>query len=94
MSQLGSTPAVRFGVHNFQRRNLVLNHLGRDKANTTRPDKHGRVFLAPLKRDLTIVRVCTPVIWTSHFLEGTRNTRPCLTGHPVREQMLSLRWTI
>ena len=22
------------------------------------------------------------VNWTSHFLQGTRNTRPCLTGHP------------
>ena len=23
------------------------------------------------------------VHWTSHILQGTSNTRPCLTGHPV-----------
>ena len=27
--------------------------------------------------------VCTTIQWTSHFLQSTRNTRPCLTGHPV-----------
>ena len=23
------------------------------------------------------------VHWTSHYLQGTRNTRPCITGTPV-----------
>ena len=23
------------------------------------------------------------VHWASHVLQGTRNTRPCITGHPV-----------
>ena len=34
---------------------------------------------------LYTVRYCTRVHWTSHFLQGTRNTRPCITGrgHPV-----------
>ena len=25
----------------------------------------------------------THVHWTRHVLQGTRNTRPCITGHPV-----------
>ena len=29
--------------------------------------------------------LCTCVHWTSHCLQGTRNTRPCLTGSPVGE---------
>ena len=29
------------------------------------------------------VRYGTYVHWTNHVLQGTRNTRPCLTGHPV-----------
>ena len=33
--------------------------------------------------DLSSVPYCTRVHWTSHFLRGTRKTRPCLTGHPV-----------
>ena len=36
-----------------------------------------------VKSDLVIVFYTTSVHWTSHFLKGTRNTRSCLTGHPV-----------
>ena len=28
----------------------------------------------------------TPVHLTSHFTQGNRETRSCLTGHPVREK--------
>ena len=42
------------------------------------------VFLWHLvKGDLSRVRFCKRVHWSSHFLQGTRNTRLCLTGHPV-----------
>ena len=34
-------------------------------------------------RDLSRVRYCIPVHWTSHLLQGTKNTQPCITGHPV-----------
>ena len=33
----------------------------------------------------TLKKVTTRVHWTSHYLRGTRKTRPCLTGHPVNE---------
>ena len=36
-----------------------------------------------VKSDLSNVRYCTRVHWTSYFLQGTRKTRSCLTGHPV-----------
>ena len=29
---------------------------------------------------------CTPVHWTNQFLQGTRKTRPCLTGYPVPDE--------
>ena len=35
------------------------------------------------KSDLYIVHLYSTVHWTSHFLQGIRKTRPCLTGHPV-----------
>ena len=38
---------------------------------TTRPDKHGRVDLVFCKKK------------KSYVSYGTRNTRPCVTGHPV-----------
>ena len=36
-----------------------------------------------VKSDMTGVRYCTRVHWTSHYIQGTRNTRPCITRHPV-----------
>ena len=40
-----------------------------------------------VRGDLAVVRYCTPihvrVDWTNNFLQGIRNTRPCITGHPV-----------
>ena len=53
------------------------------RTSTTRPDKHGRIFLVPVKSDLSSVHSCTRVHWTSNFYLGTRNTLQCLTGHPV-----------
>ena len=41
-----------------------------------------------VKNDLASVCYCKLVHWTRHFLQGTRNTRPCITGHPVRVQVL------
>ena len=36
-----------------------------------------------VKSDLSSVGYCTRVHWTSHFLQGTRNPRSCITCHPV-----------
>ena len=41
------------------------------------------VFLYLVKSDFSSVRYYTHVHWKSHFLQGTRKTRTCLTGHPV-----------
>ena len=41
------------------------------------------VFFGTFKNYLSSVRYCTRVHCTSHFLQGTRKTRPCLIGHPV-----------
>ena len=49
----------------------------------TRPDKRGRVVLVPCKKWPVSVGYCTLVHWTSHFLQGTINTRLCITVHPV-----------
>ena len=35
------------------------------------------------KSDLSSVRVYLSVHWTSHFLQGTRQTRQCLSGQVV-----------
>ena len=40
-------------------------------------------FWYPVKSDLFTVRCSTRVHRTSHFLQGTRPTRPCLSGDPV-----------
>ena len=45
------------------------------------PVKHGRVFLCLCH--LSSVHVYSSLHWTSHFLQVTRNIRPCLTGNPV-----------
>ena len=45
------------------------------------PVKHGRVFLVPCKGIWPVY--AWTVAYTGHFLQGTRKTRPCLTGHPV-----------
>ena len=50
---------------------------------TTRPDKHGRVFLVPWRKLLFQCTLLYTCHWTRHFLQGTRNTPQCLTGHPV-----------
>ena len=36
-----------------------------------------------VKSDLSSVHVYSSAYWTSHFLQGTRKTCPCLTGHLV-----------
>ena len=41
-----------------------------------------------IKNDLSGVGYCTGVHWTSNFLQGTRKTLPCITGHPVYIVML------
>ena len=40
-------------------------------------------FLYLGKSDLSSVHVYSSVHKKSHFQQGTRKTRPCLTGHPV-----------
>ena len=42
------------------------------------------VFWYLVKSDLSSVRYSTRIHWTSHVLQRTRNTRPCITGHPVQ----------
>ena len=54
-------------------------------SHKTRPDKHGRVVLITCKRDLSSVMYSSEHR-TSHFLQGTRTTRPWLKGHPVDYQ--------
>ena len=64
---------------------------GMGRSDTTLPDKHGRVFLVPCKKLLvycTLLAYCTRIHRTSHFLQGTRNTRPCITGHPVVQHVV------
>ena len=51
------------------------------KPATTRSDNHCRVVLVPWKK--WTCPVYATVHWTSHFLQGTRYTRPCIIGHPV-----------
>ena len=43
------------------------------------------VLVINKKSDFSSERYCNTVKWTSPFFQGTRNTRPCLTGHPVNE---------
>ena len=40
-------------------------------------------FWQLVKSDLSSLYVYSSVHWTIHFLQGSRNTRPCITGHPV-----------
>ena len=47
---------------------------------------HGRVFFWYLvKSDMSSVRVYCSIHWTSHFLQGTRKTLPCLSGRVVQD---------
>ena len=48
----------------------------------TRPDKHGCVVLVPHKK-ITLMQAT--VHQTSHILQVTRNTLPCITGHHVSD---------
>ena len=41
------------------------------------------LFLYLVKRDLASLRYVTVVHWKSHFLQGIRTTRPCLSGRDV-----------
>ena len=43
-----------------------------------------------VKSDLSSVGYCTRVNRISHFLQGTRITRPWITGHPV----YNLDWVV
>ena len=54
------------------------------------------VFLWYLvKSDMSSVSYCTQVHWTGHFFfKGNRNTRLCLTGHPVDHRLISTRTDI
>ena len=64
-------------------KNICLYACDRVVPHTTRPDKHGRVFLVPCIKWLvqwTSLHTCTKE--KSLFFQGTRNTRPRLTGHP------------
>ena len=54
-------------------------------AYTTRPDKHGRVFLAPCKKCLGQCTLLYTRTLEKSLLQGTRNRRSCITGHPVCE---------
>ena len=51
--------------------------------STEVPVKHCRFFSG------TLYEITTRVHCTSHFFEGTRKTRPCLTGHPDLKDWLS-----
>ena len=51
------------------------------------------LFWYLVKSDWSSVRYCTGEHWTSHFLQGPRNTRQCITGHPVSGRCI-LNWNI
>ena len=36
-----------------------------------------------IKNEMSSVSYCIGIPWTIHFLQGTRDTRPCLTGHSI-----------
>ena len=65
-----------------------LSHKPLVVLHTGWPGKHDLVFLVPYKKWLvkcpvyTIALHCN-VAYNVIFLEGTRTTRPCLSGHPV-----------
>ena len=48
------------------------------------------LFWYLVKSDLSSVGYYTRVHWTSHLIQGTRNTRLCITGHSVADQKLEL----
>ena len=48
-----------------------------------------RFFLYLVKSYLSCVRYRTRVHWTSHVSQGSRKTRPCLTGHPVHKGIVT-----
>ena len=55
-------------------------------SKTSSPQKlfdYDCVTLYLVKSDLSSVHVYYSIHWTSYFLEGTKKTRPCITGHPV-----------
>ena len=65
---------------------LIQAHPGKDNryTYTTRYEINMAVFFWYLvKSDFSCVGYCTRVQWTSHFLQDTRYTRPCINGHPV-----------
>ena len=41
---------------------------------------------------LSSVSYCTRIHLTSHFIQGARNTRPCITGHPIPWGGIVCRW--
>ena len=56
------------------------DHAGRDQSG---PDLEGHQFNMAVffwyfeKSDLSSVHYCTRVHWTSHFVQGTKNTQSC-----------------
>ena len=54
----------------------------------TRPDQYGRVFLYLVKSDVQCTLLYSSVHSTSHVFQCNRNTRPCITGHPVCRRQL------
>ena len=46
-----------------------------------------------IKSDLSSVRNFNTVHWTSFFIQGTRYTQPCITGHPVVNRSVSTNLT-
>ena len=49
------------------------------------PDIHGSIFWYLVLSDLSSVHYFTRKHWTSHFLQGTIKTGPCVNGNPVYE---------
>ena len=56
---------------------------------------YGRVFLVPRKKLLVqSALVFIRAHWSSHFLQGIRNPRPCLSGLVVQYRILKLTYAI
>ena len=50
----------------------------------SRPDKHGRVLLAPFKNDLSVQCTLRYTGTINYFSQDNINTRLCTSRHPVR----------
>ena len=67
---------------------LVPGSQGRVRIFKVQPDQINMAVLFWYHVKTDLASVFTPVHWTSRFLQDARKTRGCLTGHPVRKDVI------